>query len=131
MSLITTSWPRSAKHAPVTRPTQPAPKIPIFTGPISPAGSLATHRPEPPRDREHCLVRERVQQRVHDPVARAAAPQHHHVQGGGVVVEVVMPPANRLAEAPVGEDRRGLPVGLLDAPLPLSPPAGRQPDPPA
>ena len=29
-SRITTSWPSSAKQAPVTRPTQPAPKIPIL-----------------------------------------------------------------------------------------------------
>ena len=29
-SRITTSWPSSAKHEPVTSPTQPAPKIPIF-----------------------------------------------------------------------------------------------------
>ena len=29
-SRITTSWPSSAKQAPVTRPTQPAPKMPIF-----------------------------------------------------------------------------------------------------
>ena len=30
MSRITTSCPRSAKQTPVTRPTQPAPKIPIL-----------------------------------------------------------------------------------------------------
>ena len=29
-SRITISWPSSAKHAPVTRPTQPAPKMPTL-----------------------------------------------------------------------------------------------------
>ncbi len=41
-SRITTSWPSSAKHAPVTRPTQPAPKIPIFE--LLPIGAEPTFR---------------------------------------------------------------------------------------
>ena len=34
-SRTTTSWPSSAKHAAVTRPTQPAPKTPIALGSLA------------------------------------------------------------------------------------------------
>src|SRR5690242_20398035 len=98
---MTTSWPSSAKHAPVTRPTQPAPTMPIFT--IRRMLLRSLHRLEPLRDREHRLVRERVEQRVHDPVARLAAAQHDHVQVRPRVVERELTAAEDVLEAPVRE----------------------------
>src|SRR5581483_8920109 len=47
---------------------------------------------EPFRDREHRLVRERIEQGVDDPVRRAVRVQHRHVQVRSRVVQVPLPP---------------------------------------
>src|SRR5207248_3018959 len=125
-SRITTSWPRSAKHAPVTRPTHPAPKMPTLliaredygcdrgrgsaprdrgsgSRPTFPRASLvnALERLEALGDRDHRLVRERVEQRIHDPVGRAVPPQHDHVEVRARVVEVVGAAPDDAVEAAV------------------------------
>src|SRR5438034_10422995 len=116
-SRTTTLWPRSAKQAPVTRPTHPAPKTPRGGFSALTRPTLLVEGLEALRDREHRLVRHRVEERVHDPVARAAGAQHNHVQVRPVEVEVVLPPADHLAQVLVGERGRVVPVGLLDAPV--------------
>src|SRR3954470_1512116 len=83
MSRTTTSWPRSAKPAPVTRPAYPAPKTAIRS-------AMATQRLQAARDGEHRLVRELVVQRVHDPVRTVASPQHDHVQVRAREIQVVV-----------------------------------------
>src|SRR5438034_8583462 len=118
MSRTTTSCPSSAKQPPVTSPTQPAPKIPTVRVSVMPARrSLPTEWSEPLRDREHRLVRERVEDRVRHPVGRAVLLQHDHVQVRAGVVEVVRPAADPMLEAGAVEDRRVVPVGLLDPPV--------------
>src|SRR5436190_7289741 len=121
MSRMITSCPSSAKHAPVTRPTQPAPNTPIAGFSRLTRRSLARHGPEPARDRQHRLVRERVQQRVHDPVAGATGAEHDHVQVAAAVVEVVTPAAHPLREALVQERGCAEPVALLDPPVLVRP----------
>src|SRR5262245_10489031 len=113
-SRTTTSCPSSAKHPPVTRPTYPAPKTATFTGLLPLHGA---ERLQALCDGEHRLVREPVEQRVDHPVARLRCAQHHHVQLRPVVVEVVGAAADVASEAPVGQNRRVLPVRLLDAPV--------------
>src|SRR5581483_7382280 len=113
-SRITTSCPSSARQTPVTRPTQPAPKIPTFA--IAPTLLLGRHGFEALRDRDHRLVRERVEERVHDPVAHVADPQHDHVQVRPRVVELELAAAEDVLEAAVGEHRGVRPVRLLDPP---------------
>src|SRR5215210_6733045 len=127
MSRMTTSCPRSAKQAPVTSPTQPAPKMPTCA--IAAAYFRVVKedlpRPLPARqrlqalgDRDHRLVRERVEERVHHPVRGAVRAQDDHVQLRPGVVEVVRPPIGEdVAEAVVGERRRVEPVRLLDPPV--------------
>src|SRR5437588_7063628 len=88
-----TSWPSSAKQPPVTRPTQPAPKMPIVRVSAMPwKRLLAAERREASGDREHGLVRQRVEDRVLDPVGGAVLLQHDHVEVRARVVEVVDPP---------------------------------------
>src|SRR5204863_3750832 len=116
-SRTTTSWPRSAKQAAVTRPTQPAPKIPSGSRSAISADNLLVERSQTLRDREHGLVRERIEQRVHHPVARPAGPQDDHVEVRAVVVEVVLAALDHLAEVLVRERGRVVPVALLDAPV--------------
>src|SRR5204862_7094754 len=117
MSRMITLCPSSAKHAPVTRPTQPAPNTPIAGFSRLTRRSLAGHGPKPARDRQHRLVQERVQQRVHDPVAGAACAEHHHVQVAAAVVEVVAPAVHPLREALVQEGGSPEPVAFLDSPV--------------
>src|SRR3954454_5907389 len=105
MSRTTTSCPSSAKHAPVTSPTQPAPKIPMFaicrsllSGCCETANARALparERLETLRDRDHRLIRERVEKRVHNPIRRAVRAQHDHVELRAGVVEVVRPPVGK------------------------------------
>ena len=90
-------------------------------------GAYRRQRPQPARDREHRLVRERVEQRVHDPVRRAVVAQHDHVQVRARVVEVELAPADPLGDALVVEHRRVGPVRLLDAPVLVDAGAERQP----
>src|SRR6185369_416273 len=113
-SRMTTSYPSSAKHEPVTRPTQPAPKMPMRAIAMMLLRDL--HRLEALRDRQHRLVRERVEQRVDDPVARITGPQHNHVQMRAGVVERELTAGEVVLEAAVGEDRCIRPVRLLDPP---------------
>src|SRR6266480_3015299 len=121
MSRMMTWWPSSAKQAPVTRPTQPAPNTPIAGFSLLTRRSLAGHGPEALCDRQHRLVRERVQQGVYNPVAGAARAKHHHVQVAAGVVEVVAPAADPLRETLVQERGRAEPVGLLDPPVLVCP----------
>src|ERR671934_2948202 len=88
-----TSWPSSARQPPVTSPTQPAPKTPIVRDSAI-AGSLLRQRLQPARDGEHRLVRERVEDRVDDPVRGAVLAEHNHVQVGAGVVERELAPAD-------------------------------------
>src|SRR5215207_1058626 len=115
-SRTTTRWPRSAKQAPVTRPTHPAPKIPIAGFSVM-AMTLLFEGPETLGDLQHRLVRERVENRVDDPVGSAAVGEHDHVQVGAVVVEPVLTTLEHLRIVRVLEDRGVLPVGLLNAPV--------------
>src|SRR5262249_61047455 len=125
MSRITTSWPSSAKHAPVTRPTQPAPKMP--TRAIGRMLLPGPHRLEALCDREHRLVREGVEQRVDDPVAPVAVSQHDHVQVRARVVERELAAAEVVLEAPICEHGRVRPVRFLDAPELVRPVAEDKP----
>ena len=74
-------------------------------------------RPQALRDREHRLVREPVEQRVDDPVARALPLQHDHVQVRAVVEELVAAAADVAHEVAAPEHRCVLPVRLLHAPV--------------
>src|SRR4051794_3980509 len=66
-SRITISWPSSAKHAPVTSPTQPAPKMPTLL--ISRRNLLHGCKGlEALCDGNHRLVRQRVEECIDDPV---------------------------------------------------------------
>src|SRR5256886_4975726 len=121
MSRMITGWPSSARQATVTRAAQPAPKMPIAGFSLLTRRSLAGHRPEATRDCQHRLVRERVQQRVHDPVAGALGAQHDHVQVAAGVVEVEASLADPLREALVQQRGRAKPVALLDPPVLVRP----------
>src|ERR671922_1483775 len=89
-SRTTTSWPRSAKHAAVTRPTQPAPRTPIGSLPLMCESLLSARRAQALRDREHRLVREPVEQRVHHPVGGAVLLERDHVEALPVEEELVL-----------------------------------------
>src|SRR5438270_5301908 len=111
-----TSWPSSAKQPPVTRPTQPAPKMPMVRESAMTKRSLAAERMESACDCEHRLVRERVEDRVDHPVRRAAFLQDDHVQVRAGVVQVVHTAVDSVLEARRGKDRRIVPIRFLDPP---------------
>src|SRR5919106_119543 len=113
-SRTTTSFPSSARHAAVTSPTYPAPTTP--TRAI--AETLAPRqRPQALRDLDHRLVRELVEQRIHDPDGRLRRLQHDHVQVRAGVVQPVCPALDRRHHVRVAERGRVFPVGLLDPPV--------------
>src|SRR3982751_2042239 len=97
MSRAQTSCPSSAKQAAVTRPTQPTPMTPIgsFSG-IE--GEEATGgRLELPRGAgygQHLPLRERLEQRVGDPVDGLARAPGHEAEPVAVVVELVLAAAD-------------------------------------
>src|SRR5215471_15135864 len=116
-SRTTTSFPRSAKHAPVTRPTYPAPKIAIrATGP-SLVGPSATERPEALRDGDHRSVRELVQDRVRDPVDRFRRAHGDHLDRAARRVDQELPVVVEELPGRAREDGRCGPVALLDLPV--------------
>ena len=78
---------------------------------------LVTNRPKSTCNRDHRLVRELVAQRVHDPIAGLRRPQDDHVEMRAVVVVVVAATAEDLAQRRMLQDRRVVPVRLLDAPV--------------
>src|SRR3954447_21821495 len=83
-----TSWPRSAKQAAVTRPTQPAPMTPIGSRSVMRRENLAPENLGGSRYREHLLLRQRLQQRVRDPVDALPGPPRDESHSVAVVVEV-------------------------------------------
>src|SRR5881398_2346995 len=83
---------------------------------------LLTERLEPAGDGDHRLVRELVEQGVHDPVARPAVPEHDHVKMRAAVVEVEMTAAERRRHRRMRERRRIAPVGLFDPPVDVAGP---------
>src|SRR5215204_2200657 len=89
MSRAQTSWPNSAKQAAVTRPTQPTPMTPIGSLSMTAAGYLAaaTRRA---RDGHHLLLRERLEQRVRDPVGRLGRAPGHEPQPVAREVQLVL-----------------------------------------
>src|SRR3954468_7803538 len=114
-SRITTSWPRSAKQAPVTRPTYPAPNMPI----VATGARLLGDGLQPAGDREHRLVRQLVPQGVHDPVARSVRPVDDHVDVPARRVDVEAAPG-LLVEVLAGrpaQDRCLRPVRLDHVPV--------------
>src|SRR3954469_3141637 len=113
-SRMTTSWPRSARQAPLTSPAYPAPKKAILA---MGARLLAADGLQALGDRDHRLVGDVVEQGVRHPVGDALLAEHDHVDLGAVVVEVVQPAADAVAGALVGQHRRVGPVGLLHAPV--------------
>src|SRR5512144_2689653 len=139
-SRTVTVCPSSSKHAPVTRPTYPAPKTAIrfpwslmlARTIVAPAAALRLadlrERLQALRDRDHRLVREAVEERVDDPVRRAVGLEHHHVQARAVVVELVAAATDLPHEVAAGEHGRILPVGHLDAPVLVAAEPVRQTD---
>src|SRR5919197_2594343 len=115
MSRTVTTCPSSAKHAPVTSPTYPAPKTAIRAPAMS--ATLLTERSQALRDREHRLVRELVEEAVHHPVGGAVLAQDDHVQVRPRVVEGELAALDPVLEVRLLEDRRVGPVGLLDSPV--------------
>src|SRR6187397_1192221 len=111
-SRTTTGWPRSAKQAAVTRPTQPAPKIPSGSFPGIAVTLLRAQGLQPLGDGEHRLVRHAVEERVRHPVRGAVLGERDHVELGAVVEELVVAAADRPRERRPGEDRRVLPRRL-------------------
>src|SRR5215207_9383009 len=114
MSRAHTSWPSSAKQAAVTRPTQPTPMTPIGSLSMTAAGYLAaaTRRA---RDGHHLLLRERLEQRVRDPVGRLGRAPGHEPQPVAREVQLVLPPPDAPRLGRLVEDRRVLPRGGLQA----------------
>src|SRR2546423_15617973 len=123
MSRTYTSWPSSAKQAAVTRPTQPAPMTPmgsrdsfIRRGSLRQGSShLLAERLARPRDREHVVLRDRLQQRVRDPVARVLRLPRDEPDALAVLVDHELPPVVVHDLRRALEDRRVLPARPLQA----------------
>src|SRR4051812_15087458 len=118
MSRTYTSWPSSAKQAAVTRPTHPAPMTPMGSREsfirrgrlrqrVQAEGSLA-ERLAVPRDREHVVLGDRLQQRVGDPVARVLRLPRDEPNALAVLVDHELPPVVVHDLGRALEDRRGL-----------------------
>src|SRR3954453_1575824 len=112
-----TRYPSSARQAPVTRPTQPAPKIPMVERSVI-ACSLTREDAQALGYRNHRLVRDQVEGGVLDPVAGVAgAVWDDHVDVRAREVEVVDAAREVSRVRRMGEDRGVRPVGLLDPPV--------------
>src|SRR5436190_14672522 len=77
----------------------------------------ALKRPKSARDRDHRLVRERVVERVDDPVRRAVLLQHDHVEVRSRVEELERPVAEVPDEVLLRERGSTIPLDLLDPPV--------------
>src|SRR5829696_8887129 len=89
MSRAHTSCPSSAKHAAVTRPTQPAPTTPIGSLSMRAAGYLAA-APRRARDCHHLFLGQRLEQRVGDPVGGLGRAPGHEPQAVTREVQLVL-----------------------------------------
>src|SRR3954447_19235433 len=125
MSRTYTSWPSSAKQAAVTRPTHPAPMTPMGSREsfirrgrlrqrVQAEGSLA-ERLAVPRDREHVVLRDRLQQRVRDTVARVLRLPRDEPDALAVLEDHELPPVVVHDLRRALEDRLVLPARALQA----------------
>src|SRR5215208_3208282 len=114
MSRAQTSWPSSAKHVAVTRPTQPAPTTPIGSLAMTAAGYLAA-APCRAGDGHHLLLGERLEQGVGDPVRRLGGAPRHQAQPVTREVQLVLTAADAALLGRLVEDRRVPPGGALQA----------------
>src|SRR3982750_1277766 len=101
MSRTYTSCPSSAKQAAVTRPTHPAPMTPmgsresfIRRGRLRQTvqRTALTERLAVPRDGELVVLRDRLKQRVRDPVARVLRLPRHEPHALAVLEDHELPP---------------------------------------
>src|SRR3954453_20060119 len=115
MSRTYTSWPSSAKQAAVTRPTQPAPMTPIGSRESFIRGSslLSAERLARPRDRAQGVFRERLEQRVRDPVGRVLRLPGDQPHALAVLEDHELPAAVRRYLRRALDDRRVLPARSL------------------
>src|SRR3954454_13080055 len=137
MSRTYTSWPSSAKQAPVTRPTQPAPMTPMGSREsFIRRGSLRHESSKSPRrgfraeltlvqrerlperlavspGSEHVVLRDRLQQRVRDPVARVLRLPRDEPHALAVLVDHELPPVVVHDLRRALEDRRVAPPRCL------------------
>src|SRR3954470_13519985 len=91
MSRTYTSWPSSAKQAAVTRPTQPAPMTPMGSRDSFIRRVRLAERLARPRDSEHVVLRDRLKQRVRDPVARVLRLPRDEAHPLAVLVDLELP----------------------------------------
>src|SRR5437764_9860229 len=127
MSRQCTSCPSSAKHAAVTSPTQPAPITPIG----SRSGTLGAYLSQGlrrTRDPEELALRQRLRERVRDPVDRGVGLPGDEAGPGAVAVQHVLPAADLHGGRGAAEDRGVGPGEALEAEV-LADPAGGYDDP--
>src|SRR4051794_36899280 len=120
MSRAKTSWPSSAKQAAVTRPTQPTPMTPMGSRSLMRRASL--QRPRRLGDLEHLLLRERLEQRIRDPVGRLRRAPGDDAHAIPVEEELVLPSTALHGLRRRLEDGGFLPGGGLE-PVELADPA--------